>query len=252
MSSITKKKVANLPEQISVSEIRSSSLMCNGSKRYSLLSIGSTREPIVLQTPIFEKAMNVELYDEYGDYYYVIPDDYQGNKLIEFIQQLEKHVIEIIFQNKQNWFPEIDNVTFRSLIKNYTDENNNVLKVVKFKIPYDTRTSKLIVESLDNLVEAERSKSEVKQLDKGHIRMIVNVNAIWLTDNMFGIYLRPICIEEIETIVFDYEFQNQATTISLSHYIETEIKEKEGKIETKVIEDKEEIKKKKSLKRKLQ
>jgi len=224
MDSLVKKKLANLPEQVVIEEIKSSSLMYNGSKRYSLLSIGSTsREPIIFQTPIFEKAMNVDNFGDYGDYYYVVPDDNHGNILIDFIQNLEKHVIDIIFQNKLNWFPDIDNVTFRSLIKNYTDEEGNVLKVIKFKIPYETKTNKLTVESLDNLAEAERVRSEVKKIDDGFIRMIVNVNAIWLTKNMFGIYLRPICIEEIQTIKYEFEFQNVSS--SIAHYIDSEIKE---------------------------
>lgn len=239
-----KKKIANLPEQINITNIKSSTLMKNGAKRYSMLSYGydmnisKEKEQIVFQTPLFERAMEIEHYNDYGDYYYVIPNNSEGNKLVEFISELEKHVIKILFNNKENWFPNIDNVTFRSLIKSYTSEEGVECKVIKFKIPYDTKTNLLNVETIDNLdlSTGNREKISVKEIEGGLIRMIVNVNAIWLTDNMFGIYLRPVNIEEIRPpVVCDDEFEFQNTTVnnetisktvhSISHYIESEIKE---------------------------
>jgi len=146
-----KKKIANLPEQIIIKNIQSSSLMCNGTKRYSMLSFCENREQIVFQTPLFETAMDIENYSDYADFYYIIPNNSEGNSMIDFIQNLEKHIIEIIFKNKENWFPNVDNVTFRSLIKNYTSEEGIESKVIKFKIPYDTKTNLLMVETTENL-----------------------------------------------------------------------------------------------------
>lgn len=235
-----KRKIANLPEQINIRNIRSSALMQNGTKRYSMLSYDGGQGQIVFQTPLFEKAMEIEHYNDYGDYYYVIPNDVEGNKMVEFISELEKHVIQILFLNKENWFPNIDNVTFRSLIKNYTNEEGIECKVIKFKIPYNTKTNLLKVETMENmdLSMGNREKISVKEIENGFVRMIVNVNAIWLTDSMFGIYLRPVNIEEIRPPVqecdSDFEFQNTTannetiskTMQSVSHYIESEIKEK--------------------------
>lgn len=235
-----KRKIANLPEQINIRNIKSSALMQNGTKRYSMLSYEGGQGQIVFQTPLFEKAMEIEHYNDYGDYYYVIPNNVEGNKMIEFISELEKHVIQILFLNKENWFPNIDNVTFRSLIKSYTNEEGMECKVIKFKIPYNTKTNLLTVETVENmdLSMGNREKISVKEIENGFVRMIVNVNAIWLTDSMFGIYLRPINIEEIRPPIQecdnDFEFQNTTvnnetiskTVQSVSHYIESEIKEK--------------------------
>lgn len=239
------KKIAHLPEQINITNIKASTLMQNGSKRYSLLSFehepksGHRKEQIIFQTPLFEEAMEIEHYNDYGDYYYVIPNDSEGNKMADFIVELEKHVIQILFKNKENWFPKIDNVTFRSLIKSYTNEQGLECKVIKFKIPYNTKTNLLNVDTIENLdlSTGNREKISVKEIENGLIRMIVNVNAIWLTDNMFGIYLRPIHIEEIRPPIqecdSDFEFQNTAvnnetiskTVNSVSHYIESEMKQ---------------------------
>lgn len=225
-----KKKMAKLPEQINTNEIVGSVLMFNEKKRYSILSY-SNKEQVVFQTPLFETAIDIEKYNDYGDYYYIIPEGSEGDKLIEFIEKMEKHVIEIIFKNKKEWFPNIDNVTFRSLIKNYTDDNVEY-KVIKFKIPYTTNTNVLYVENTDNLdlSVGERNKISVKELDNGLVRMIINVSAIWLADNMFGIYIRPINIEEIRIVNYDYEFQNTniinetltKTIHSVSKYIDSD------------------------------
>jgi hypothetical protein len=92
----------------------------------------------------------------------------------------------------------------------------------------------------------DREKISVKEIENGFVRMIVNVNAIWLTDNMFGIYLRPINIEEIRLPMYDYDFQNTSvnnetiskTVHSISHYIESEIKEKNVVTNVEVPQDK--------------
>lgn len=230
------KKIANLPEQINIKNIQSSLLMHNGKKRYSMLSCGTTREQIVFQTPLFQSAMDVEKFNDYADYYYIIPDNAEGKMMLQFILDLEQHIIQILFKNKENWFPNIDNVTFRSLIKNYTNDDNVEYKVIKFKIPYDTKTNLVNVDTMENLdlSTGNREKISVKDLGDGLVRMIVNVNAIWLTDNMFGIYLRPINIEEVRLPsepVFEFQNTNvnnetiSKTIYSITQYIESEIKE---------------------------
>jgi len=233
------RKIANLPEQIKIGNIISTSLVQNGTKRYSTLLYGGGKGQVMFQTPLFEKAMEIEHYTDYGDYYYVIPNDAEGNKMIEFISELEKHVIQILFMNKEKWFPNVDNVTFRSLIKSYKNEENVECKVIKFKIPYTTKTNVMHVDTIENidLSIGNRERISVKEIEDGFVRMIVNVNAIWLTDNMFGIYMRPINIEEIRPTIqecdSDFEFQNtpvnnetiSKTMRSVSHYIESEIKD---------------------------
>jgi hypothetical protein len=230
MNSSTKKKIAYLPEQISVTDIKASPLMSNGPKRYSLLSMGK-KEQIVFQTPLFEKAMEMNKYDGYNDCYYVIPDNSDGKNMIEFILSLEKQIIDIIYKNKTSFFPNVDNVTFRSLIKTFVDnDDDSESKVIKFKIPNDTKTYVSEVETLEHLADATREKSSVQQIGDGHIRMIVNVAAIWLTDTMFGLYLKPICIEEVRIVSYEFEFQNGSC--SIVNYIDSEIRDREKDSDT--------------------
>jgi len=234
-----KKKIAYLPEQINIEEIKSNKIIENGIKRYSTLEINN--EKIIFQTPIFEKAINIEMFKDYGDYYFIIPKNDQGNRFINFIQKLERRIIQIIYDNKQIWYPNVENVTFRSIIKNYTDEHNNGSSVIKFKIPYTVKTNKLMVDNLDNLNNGEKIKSKVIDISEGNVRMIVNLNAIWLTNNMFGIYLEPICVEEIIKIDIDYEFQNIIENVIQDHclistYIESEMNDNENK-KNEIVDD---------------
>jgi hypothetical protein len=53
----------------------------------------------------------------------------------------------------------------------------------------------------------------IKNLDGGQVRIIININAIWFTDDMFGLYIRPIYVEEIK--LCEYQFQEQDNVLFL-------------------------------------
>lgn len=215
-----KQKIAKLPEQVNLEQLKASSLMYNNGKRYSLISFGNNRESLFVQTPLFEGVLDADFFNEYGEYYFKINNDVSGQKFIDFIMELEKKVISLAFENKSNWFNKQENVRFRSILKNLeVDENADEVKVIKFKIPYSTKTKRIFVDSLDNLHNNDTENISVKELNDGSIRMIININAIWFTDDMFGLYLRPVYLEEIKTC--EYTFQDN-TGVSL--FIDTETK----------------------------
>jgi hypothetical protein len=215
-----KQKIAKLPEQVNLDQLKASSLMYNNGKRYSLISFGNNRESLFVQTPLFDGVLDADFFNEYGEYYFKINNDVNGQKFIDFIMELEKKIISLAFENKSNWFNKQENVRFRSILKNLeVDDNADEVKVIKFKIPYNTKTKRIYVDSLDNLHNNDTENISVKELNDGNIRMIININAIWFTDDMFGLYLRPVYLEEIKTC--EYTFQDN---MGVSLFIETETK----------------------------
>jgi len=216
-SSRNKQKFAKLPEQTDVSLIKTSVLMYNGSKKYSLLSYGdeNKRDNLFIQTPLFESVLDVEHYKEYGEYYFQVPNNASGNKFLNLINDIEKRLITLAFENKNNWFHNKDNIKFRSAIKNLQSDSidNDANKVIKFRIPYNIKTKRLFVDSLDNMNTTDTENISIKNLDGGYVRIIVNINAIWFSDDMFGLYIRPTYMEEIK--LCEYSFQDNDNVVFL-------------------------------------
>jgi len=213
-----KQKIAKLPEQIDVSLIKTSVIMYNNKKKYSLLSYdernNEKRDNLFIQTPLFESVLDVENYNEYGEYYFKIPNDETGNKFLDLINSIEKRLISLAYENKNNWFENKDNIKFRSSIKNIqndTEDDNS--KVIKIRIPYNIKCKRLFVESLDNMNTTDYESINLKNLDNGYIRIIININAIWFSDDMFGLYIRPVYLEEIK--LCEYSFQENDNVIFL-------------------------------------
>jgi hypothetical protein len=223
ISVTNKQKMAKLPEQVNINLIQTSSIMYNNSKKYSMLSYEMNkgiRETLFIQSPLFNSIVEVEKYNDYVEMYFMIPQDQNGIKFINFIDNIEQRLIQLAFENKANWFKNKENIKFRSVIKNLDDDNNN--KVIKFRMPYNIKTKRIFVDSLDNLNSSDSEMINISDIDdmigQGQVRLIINVNAIWFTDDMFGLYLRPVYVEEIRQC--DYHFQDQ---YGVSYFIDSEI-----------------------------
>jgi len=216
-SSRNKQKIAKLPEQIDVSLIKTSAIMYNNTKKYSLLSYGdgTRRDNLFIQTPLFENVFDVEHGREFGEYYFQIPSDTAGTNFLNLINDLEQRLISLAFENKSNWFQNKENIKFRSSIKNVQSDSidNGANKVIKFRIPYNIKTKRLHIDTLDNMNTTDFENISIKNLDGGQVRIIININAIWFTDDMFGLYIRPIYVEEIK--LCEYQFQEQDNVLFL-------------------------------------
>ena len=216
-SSRNKQKIAKLPDQIDVSLVKTSAIMYNNTKKYSLLSYGdgNVRDNLFIQTPLFENVFDVEHGKEFGEYYFQIPSDTAGTKFLNLINELEQRLISLAFENKSNWFQNKENIKFRSSIKNVQSDSidNGANKVIKFRIPYNIKTKRLHIDTLDNMNTTDFENISIKNLDGGQVRIIININAIWFTDDMFGLYIRPIYVEEIK--LCEYQFQEQDNVLFL-------------------------------------
>ena len=226
-STTNKQKIAKLPEQVNVSLLKTSSIMYNNSKKYSFLTYGLTNETLFVQSPIFEKIVEIQNYSEYTEYYFEVPKNKSGNAFLTLIHGIEQRLIQLAFENKKNWFDSKENVKFRTAIKSLEDDNDT--KIIKLRFPYNVKTKRLHVESLDVINSIDNEIISIKDISEGNTRIIININAVWFTDDMFGLYLRPVYIEEIKQC--EYQFQDQYND---SLFIDSEIVPQEKTINKNV------------------
>jgi len=200
-----KQKMAKLPEQINLNKLNTSSVMYNGNKRYSLISLDNTKENIFIQSPLFIGVLDVEEFKDYTELYFKFNNYDQSNNFINFINNIEQKIMSLAYENKDNWFGKQENIRFRSIIKNLEEDNS---KAIKFRIPHDIKIKRLYVDSLNSLNTSDSEMINLKEIDtENNFRLIININAIWFSEDLFGIYLRPVYVEEI--IECEYKFQDE-------------------------------------------
>lgn len=218
ISSRNKQKIANLPEQVDITQINTSVIMYNNSKKYSLLSYKENRESIFIQTPLFYGILDIEYFKEYVEFFLQVPKNDDGNNFLIFINELEKKIMNLAYSNKSNWFNNQENIKFRSLVKNLEDDDNN--KVIKFRIPIVVRARRIFVDSIDNLNSSDSEEINIKLFtQESYIRLIININAIWFTEDTFGLYLRPVYIEEVVPIQYEFQENNNTPLFIDSEFI---------------------------------
>lgn len=213
-----KKRIAQLPTQIDISTITTGKIMYENSRKICLLS--SNTENIYIQTPLFENILEKETHDTHEDWFFLIKPTKEGNDFLEFISNIEQHIIKLSFKNKQQWFGTTDNVKFRSIIKTFEGDSENN-KIIKLKIAKTVKTVCSYVDSVDTIQVNESYPIKMNEITDGYIRCILCINAIWIKEDIFGLYLKPVYIEEIK--VCDYEFQETTTPYYTMPFIDSEI-----------------------------
>lgn len=127
------------------------------------------------------------------------------NSFIKFIRELDNKIISDAKINKNTWFDESNkNIRYRSLIKNIHDDyidtiENNVGMfengIIKLKITNHTN----ITSNLDKILP------EDIKLDH-NIKTIFQIYAIWISGDLFGLYLKPIKIHQKYKIIEQIDF----------------------------------------------
>lgn len=127
------------------------------------------------------------------------------NSFIKFIKDLDAKVINDAKINKNSWFNESNgNIRYRSLIKNIHDD---YIDTVEFKAGMFTNgIIKLkIIDGTQISLNGEICSPEELKLEND-IRTIFQLYAIWISDDLFGIYLKPIKIDQKYKIIEMIDF----------------------------------------------
>ena len=127
------------------------------------------------------------------------------SSFINFIKELDNKIITDAKVNKNTWFdPSNKNVKYRSLVKNI---HQDYIDTVEFKEGmFEKGIIKLkITDGVQITANGNKIQPEEIKLDYG-IRTIFQLYAIWISNDLFGIYLKPIRIDQKYKIVEQIDF----------------------------------------------
>ena len=107
------------------------------------------------------------------------------NNFIEFLINLDKHIIDEAKKNP-DWFNST-NIRFKGMIRQDTKDS---LPYLKLKIKNNN------LNRLKVTFDKQSEKGTFSDLKNGQkVKMILDINGLWINDNGFGIYLKPYLID---------------------------------------------------------
>jgi len=177
----------------------------------------------IIQTP--ELFYNNKI-KEMKDYYEIIinivcRNEEKTNKFITFLNNLDKYFITLVSKRRTEFFNN-NNIKYKSILR---EKNNN--KFIKLKLlKYNIHNNLLKLVSNNTPITLQDLN------DKCYLKILININAIWINNNIFGIYLKPIIINKKIIIDYNIDFiedsDNQKTILDST--IDTNINSIESSI----------------------
>lgn len=150
------------------------------------------------------------------------------SSFINFIRELDNKIISDAKIHKNTWFDETNkNIKYRSLIKNI---HTDYIDTAEFKAGmFENGIIKLKITNCTT-ISANKQTINPEELKLDYdIRTIFQIYAIWISGDLFGVYLKPVkidqkykIIEQIEWIASDSEKDTVYNTENMS-YSQTEI-----------------------------
>jgi len=160
----------------------------------------------LFQTPeiLLKNSIN---YNKKGHYELIVPflgkKHTQVEKFEEFINNLEKKVIEIIKKHKE-WFPD-KNIRFKSIIR-YPDSKEDLYKSLRLKIDSNT------------LITKNGTNIDLNNLQKDfYVKCILKVSFLYIKDSFATINIYPKLIDirdQKENLTFAPESDNDSSITS--------------------------------------
>jgi len=142
---------------------------------------------------------------------------------IQLLKDLDSKIIEGAKLNKNEWFKNKASIRYKSLIKNLYTANTQTSHYSPSKDDEKYSKNGLIKLKITNGVKIIENNMDIKieQLVKNnHLRLIIELYGIWVSNDVFGIYLKPVMVEQIENKVM--HFIDEKEDITEVNYLETE------------------------------
>ena len=173
-------------------------------------------EPIYLQTPLFKFIQPVQLINSYNELYlFLTPQDSTTFDFVEFINNIESKLHKHIQTQIKH------KLMLSSVIKNYTlsdidTDSTQIIMYLKIKLLNQTK------------IMYDDQFITINQLNKligvVNLKLIFEINMIWITQNKIGIYLKPIKIKAIDQIIdLNIDFRDDDDNILPNENTHTEI-----------------------------
>jgi hypothetical protein len=165
------------------------------------------KKKIYIQSPELKHIINLVNNNNYYELNLPLYGKKQSsiNSFIKFIKELDTKIISDAKNNKNEWFDESNkNIRYRSLIKNIHDD---YIDTVEFKSGmFENGIIKLKLTNNTNITSnSKKILPDQLKLDQD-IRTIFQIYAIWISGDLFGLYLKPIIIDQKYKIIEHIEF----------------------------------------------
>ena len=165
------------------------------------------KKKIYIQSPELKHIINLVPNKNYYELNLPLYGKKQSNinSFTKFIKELDNKIITDAKTNKNEWFNENNkNLRYRSLIKNIHDD---YIDTVEFKSGmFENGIIKLkITQNTNVTTNSQKITPEQLKLDQG-IRTIFQIYAIWISGDLFGVYLKPIIIDQKYKLIEQIDF----------------------------------------------
>tara|TARA_A100001015_G_scaffold309202_1_gene408180 strand:- start:29 stop:970 length:942 start_codon:yes stop_codon:yes gene_type:complete len=152
--------------------------------------------------------------------------DKRVNLLIDFLKNLDTAFVNEARNKHREWFGDVSNIKYKSIIrKNVPESEDPILKngSIKLKILKNKNSNTRIT------TNKTKTNIDIHDLTKGsYLKMILECYALWITKEGFGLYLKPILIDQ------RYSQENQDLSF-VNDSEEDENKEVNDIIDTEII-----------------
>lgn len=142
---------------------------------------------------------------------------------IQLLKDLDSKIIEGARLNKNEWFKNKSSIRYKSLIKNLHTANSQTNHYTPSKDDEKYSSNGLIKLKITNGVKIIENNMDIKMeelIKNNHLRLIIELYGIWVSNDVFGIYLKPVMVEQIENKVMS--FIDEKEDITEVNYLETE------------------------------
>ena len=117
--------------------------------------------------------------------------------LVDFFKNLDTTFINEARQKHREWFGSTSNIKYKSIIRNNTVDMENPIfsnGIIKLKILKNKNSNTKITSN------KTQTNIDIHDLSKDcYVKMILECFALWITKEGFGLYLKPILIDERST-----------------------------------------------------
>ena len=142
---------------------------------------------------------------------------------IQLLKDLDSKIIEGARLNKNEWFKNKSSIRYKSLIKNLHTANSQTNHYTPSKEDEKYSSNGLIKLKITNGVKIIENNMDIKieeLVKNNHLRLIIELYGVWVSNDIFGIYLKPVMVEQIENKIIN--FIDDKEDITDVDYLETE------------------------------
>jgi|UniRef100_A0A6C0HUY8 hypothetical protein len=189
MSSI---KVPYRISEIDINNICYTDIKVNNKKTIIYLKYNDNNKfkNIVFQTPTFMSTYVPKIKNDIYELDVPLMGKEQNkiNKFISFLESIDKKIIKDA-KNNNKWFEKFANVKsmkYQRIIREPTDKTNKT-GIIRLKL--------LKTNDFETIIQNTTSRMEIEEINKDcWLRCILELYAIWINENGFGIFVRPVLL----------------------------------------------------------